>query len=144
MVETSLWASCCELEKPNHPGLVAYGEKMSLCAVFTPMSLNKAQFYSKLASQPSIKLPLMVQTNYWLKCHWHCPGCALSPACSTDSSQQCAVECVKTVFSLGKQHYRVWFSKAQACFLWYLSFCSLRSAWSCKCRPIQDFAAPKL
>lgn len=65
---------------------------MSFCAVFTPMSLNKAQFYSKLAPQPSIKLPLMVQTNEWLKCHWHSPGCVPSPAQSADSSQQCAAE----------------------------------------------------
>lgn len=91
--------------KPPWFGSV-WGKKKSLCVVFTPMSLNKAQFYSKLASQPSIKLPLIVQTDEWLKCHWHSPGCALSPARSADSSQQCALECVKTVFSLGKLHYR--------------------------------------
>lgn len=113
--------------KNNHPGLVVYGEKMSLCAVFTPMSLNKAQFYSKLAPQPSIKLPLMVQTNEWLTCHWHSPGCAPSPAQSADSSQQCAAECVKPCSAWGSCTTGVWFSRAQACFLWYLSFCSLRS-----------------
>lgn len=69
MVETSLCFSGPQLAQKN-PWLGSMWRKNSLYVVSTPVRFNKAQFYSKLTSQPTIKL----LWNQWLKCHQYSPG----------------------------------------------------------------------